>query len=56
MIHPPTPQANVDGFSYWVVFAALTVLESAFSVTYWLPFYFVFKFSLVLWLSLPQFK
>lgn len=42
--------------SYWVVFAFFNVLESALSVTYWLPFYYVFKFGLVMWLGLPQFR
>lgn len=40
---------------YWVVFAFLNVIESAISVTYWLPFYYVFKFVFVMWLGLPQF-
>lgn len=26
---------------YWVVFAFLSVIESAISVTYWFPFYYV---------------
>lgn len=45
-----------DNPSYWVVFAFFNVLESALSVTYWLPFYYVFKFGLVMWLGLPQFR
>ena len=31
------------------------MIESALSVTYWLPFYYVFKFALIMWLGLPQF-
>ena len=38
---------------YWVVFAFLTVFESIFTVVYWFPFYYTFKFILVLWLALP---
>ena len=41
---------------YWIVFAFLSLIESAFSVTYWLPFYYAFKFMFVLWLGLPQFR
>ena len=41
-------------YSYWVVFSFFTVLESALSVTYWLPFYYIFKFALIMWLGLPQ--
>jgi receptor expression-enhancing protein 5/6 len=40
---------------YWVVFAFFSVIEAAFSVTYWLPFYYIFKFVLIMWLGLPQF-
>ncbi|OOQ91255.1 Protein yop1 [Penicillium brasilianum] len=39
---------------YWVVFAFLTVLESAISAAYWFPFYYIFKFVLILWMALPQ--
>ncbi|KAH8150003.1 uncharacterized protein LAJ45_06156 [Morchella importuna] len=47
---------DTQWLTYWVVFAFFNVLESAFSVTYWLPFYFVFKFGLIMWLGLPQFS
>lgn len=47
---------DAQWLTYWIVFAFLSVLESAFSVTYWLPFYYVFKFALILWLGLPQFS
>jgi receptor expression-enhancing protein 5/6 len=40
---------------YWVVFAFFSVVEAAFAVTYWFPFYFIFKFALIMWLGLPQF-
>ncbi|KAI9790396.1 MAG: ER membrane protein DP1/Yop1 [Peltula sp. TS41687] len=39
---------------YWVVYAFLTVFESAVSAVYWFPFYYTFKFAFVLWLSLPM--
>lgn len=39
--------------TYWVVYAFLTVLESAVNAVYWFPFYYVFKFVLVLWMALP---
>ena len=44
------------GCRYWVVFAFLNLLESAFLVTYWIPFYYIFKFALIMWLGLPQFR
>ncbi|KAL9090447.1 MAG: hypothetical protein Q9159_001977 [Coniocarpon cinnabarinum] len=40
--------------TYWVTFAFLTVLESMVSAVYWFPFYYTFKFVLVLWMALPQ--
>jgi len=39
---------------YWVVFAFLTVLESAVNASYWFPFYYIFKFVFVMWMALPQ--
>lgn len=44
----------MDMQQYWVVYASLTVLESAINAVYWFPFYYVFKFILVLWMALPQ--
>ncbi|KAL3437574.1 protein yop1 [Aspergillus tetrazonus] len=44
--------ASAEG--YWVVYAFFTVVESAISAPYWFPFYYIFKFALVLWLALPQ--
>jgi len=40
--------------TYWVVYAFLTVLESAVNAVYWFPVYYTFKFVLVLWMALPQ--
>ena len=31
------------------------VFESAVNAVYWFPFFYTFKFILVLWLALPQF-
>ncbi|KAL4800962.1 TB2/DP1, HVA22 family-domain-containing protein [Aspergillus venezuelensis] len=45
---------DTQWLTYWVVFSFLTVIESAVSAPYWFPFYYIFKFVLVLWLSLPQ--
>lgn len=39
---------------YWVTYAFLTVIESAINAVYWFPFYYTFKFILVLWMALPQ--
>ncbi|KAF2715376.1 hypothetical protein K504DRAFT_457550 [Pleomassaria siparia CBS 279.74] len=45
---------DTQWLTYWVTFAFLTVFESAISAVYWFPFYYTFKFVLVLWMSLPQ--
>jgi len=45
---------DTQWLTYWVVYAFLTVFESAINAVYWFPFYYTFKFVLVLWLSLPQ--
>ena len=31
-----------------------SVIESAISAVYWVPFYFTFKFVFILWMALPQ--
>jgi len=49
-----TKADDTQWLTYWVVFAFLTVFESAVNAVYWFPFYFTFKFILVLWLALPQ--
>jgi len=46
---------DTQWLTYWVVYAFLTVFESAVNAVYWFPFYYTFKFVLVLWLALPQF-
>jgi receptor expression-enhancing protein 5/6 len=45
---------DTQWLTYWVVFAFLTVFESAVNAVYWFPFYYTFKFVLVLWLALPM--
>ncbi|KAL4883284.1 TB2/DP1, HVA22 family-domain-containing protein [Aspergillus karnatakaensis] len=47
---------DTQWLTYWVVYAFFTVIESAISAAYWFPFYYIFKFVLVLWLALPQTK
>jgi len=44
---------DTQWLTYWVVFAFLTVFESAISAVYWFPFYYTFKFVFILWLALP---
>ncbi|MDI1491706.1 MAG: ER membrane protein DP1/Yop1 [Ramalina farinacea] len=45
---------DTQWLTYWVVYAFLTVFESAVKAVYWFPFYYTFKFVLVLWMALPQ--
>ncbi|EGD87843.1 protein yop1 [Trichophyton rubrum D6] len=45
---------DTQWLTYWVVFALFSVIESAISASYWFPFYYLFKFFLVLWMALPQ--
>ncbi|KND93882.1 Protein yop-1 [Tolypocladium ophioglossoides CBS 100239] len=47
---------DTQWLTYWVVFAFFTVIESFFNIVYWFPFYFIFKFVFLLWLSLPVFR
>lgn len=54
---PPRPEERVLTLQqYWVVFSFFTVMESFVNIVYWFPFYFVFKFIFLLWLSLPMFR
>ncbi|KAK5073515.1 ER membrane protein DP1/Yop1 [Lithohypha guttulata] len=46
--------SKIDDSQYWVVYAFLNVLESLVNAVYWFPFYYVFKFILVLWMALPM--
>jgi receptor expression-enhancing protein 5/6 len=47
---------DTQWLTYWVVYAFLSVFESTVSAVYWFPFYYTFKFVLVLWMALPQTK
>ncbi|KAJ3192546.1 hypothetical protein HDU67_005426, partial [Dinochytrium kinnereticum] len=43
--------------TYWCVFGFLNVLEFFSDILlYWIPFYYVFKAGLIVYLILPQFK
>jgi len=44
---------DTQWLTYWVVYAFLTVFESIINAVYWFPFYYVFKFVLILWMALP---
>lgn len=45
---------DTQWLTYWVVYALLSVFESAVNAVYWFPFYYTFKFVFVLWMALPQ--
>ncbi|QDS70177.1 ER membrane protein DP1/Yop1 [Venturia effusa] len=45
---------DTQWLTYWVVYAFLSFFESAVNAVYWFPFYYTFKFVLVLWMALPQ--
>ncbi|KAF4982140.1 hypothetical protein FDECE_17568 [Fusarium decemcellulare] len=47
---------DTQWLTYWVVFSFFTVVESFIQVVNWFPFYYVFKFIFLLWLSLPTFR
>ncbi|MCJ1446454.1 MAG: ER membrane protein DP1/Yop1 [Stictis urceolatum] len=49
-----TTSDDTQWLTYWVTYAFLTVFESAVNAVYWFPFYYTFKFVLVLWMALPQ--
>lgn len=41
--------------TYWVVFAAFSILEAFLSVLlHWIPFYFALKLAFLAWCFLPQ--
>lgn len=45
---------DTQWLTYWVVFSFFTVIESVINAVYWFPFYYVFKFVLILWMALPM--
>jgi len=48
---------DTQWLTYWVVYAFFNLIESLldFSIGGWIPFYFLIKVCIVLWLQLPQF-
>lgn len=54
--NPRPDERKLTMQQYWVVFSFFTVVESFVNIVYWFPFYFVFKFIFLLWLSLPMFR
>ncbi|PYH89536.1 hypothetical protein BO71DRAFT_402992 [Aspergillus ellipticus CBS 707.79] len=50
----PGKADDTQWLTYWVVYSFFIVIESAISAPYWFPFYYIFKFALVLWMALPQ--
>ncbi|KEF61702.1 protein yop1 [Exophiala aquamarina CBS 119918] len=44
---------DTQWLTYWVVYAFLNVFESLVNAVYWFPFYYIFKFVLILWMALP---
>jgi receptor expression-enhancing protein 5/6 len=50
----PQPTDDVQWLTYWITYSVLIGLESAINAVYWVPFYYTFKFVLVLWMALPQ--
>jgi receptor expression-enhancing protein 5/6 len=57
---PPTflwNQFLIFRLTYWTVFGAFNVLESfSESLLGWVPFYFVIKCAVIVYLALPQTK
>lgn len=49
-----SPTDDTQWLTYWVLYAFLTVVETAINAVYWFPFYFTFKFVFILWMALPQ--
>ncbi|KPI37811.1 Protein yop1 [Cyphellophora attinorum] len=44
---------DTQWLTYWVVYAFLNVFENLINAVYWFPFYYTFKFILILWMALP---
>ncbi|CAM9595829.1 unnamed protein product [Choristocarpus tenellus] len=48
---------DTQWLTYWVVFAAFTILETFVSFfLYWIPFYYAFKLAFLIWCFLPATK
>lgn len=56
-LETPGKSDDMQFLTYWVVFAAFTIIEfwSSF-ILYWVPAYWLFKTIFFLWLGLPTFS
>ncbi|KAJ2720151.1 ER membrane protein DP1/Yop1 [Coemansia sp. Benny D115] len=53
-IESPGKEDDAQWLTYWVVYGFMNVVEYFTGIlTYWIPFYFVFKLIFVIWLMLP---
>lgn len=49
------PEAVQQWLAYWIIFAAMTVVESIIGgLLYWIPIYYIGKTVVVLWLVAPH--
>lgn len=56
-LESPGKSDDTHYLTYWVVYAAFSVLEFwSKAILYWVPFYWVFKTVLFLYLGLPTFN
>lgn len=55
-LHTPEKTDDEELLIYWVVFAALSIVEFwSRAILYWVPFYWLIKTGFLLYLLLPQF-
>ncbi|KIJ60571.1 hypothetical protein HYDPIDRAFT_139062 [Hydnomerulius pinastri MD-312] len=57
-LETPSHQDDIQWLTYWVVFGFFNFLESIAlrMVLYYVPWYFAFKTTFILWLQLPAFR
>lgn len=56
-IESPGKEDDAQWLTYWVVFGLSNVAEYFTSIiTYWIPFYYVFKLVFLVWLMAPRFR
>jgi len=48
------PTDDIQWLTYWISYTFLGVFETAVNPVYWFPFYYTFKFVLIVWMALPQ--
>ncbi|KAJ2488631.1 ER membrane protein DP1/Yop1 [Coemansia sp. RSA 2050] len=54
-IESPGKEDDVQWLTYWVVFGFCNVAEYFTGLlTYWIPFYYVFKLGFLIWLMMPS--